>query len=66
MMRSVRFGRLCEYHPGFQWLTGLTAVNYHTLTDFRVQHQAALNVLFSEVLALLSGEGIVTLGPAMK
>ena len=29
--------RLCEYHPGFQWLTGMNPINHHTLSDFRVR-----------------------------
>ena len=57
--------RLCEYHPGFQWLTGLVPVNHHTLTDFRVKHKEALDQLFSEVLALLSLDGIITLERVM-
>jgi transposase len=28
--------RRCGYHPAYQWLTGLEAVHYHTLSDFRV------------------------------
>jgi transposase len=46
-------GRLCEYDPGYQWLTGLEPINYHTLTDFRVKHKDALDALFIEVLGLL-------------
>ena len=42
--------RLCEYHPAYQWLTGLEAVNYHSLSDFRTRHQEALSQLFTEVL----------------
>lgn len=54
-------GRLCEYDPAYQWLTGLEAVNYHTLTDFRVKYQEALDELFIEVLGLLSAEGLISL-----
>jgi transposase len=32
--------RRCEYHPAYQWLTGCEGVNHHSLSDFRVQHQA--------------------------
>src|SRR5436309_5514653 len=42
--------RLCEYHPAYQWLTGMEVVNYHTLADFRVAHQQALDRLVIEVL----------------
>ena len=53
--------RRCEYDPAFQWLTGLTEVNYHTLADFRVQKQKELDELFTQVLAALSKEGLITL-----
>lgn len=57
--------RLCEYHPAYQWLTGLETINYHSLSDFRVEHQAALDELFTQVLGLLSAEGLVTLQRVM-
>jgi transposase len=53
--------RRCEYHPAYQWLTGLEAVNHHTLSDFRVQHQEALEELFAQVLGVLSSDGLITL-----
>jgi transposase len=57
--------RLCEYDPAYQWLTGMEAVNYHTLSDFRVGHKEALDELFSEVLGLLSAEGLISLERVM-
>jgi transposase len=53
--------RRCAYDPAFQWLTGLGEVNYHTLADFRVEHQEALDELFARALGVLSAEGLVTL-----
>jgi transposase len=58
-------GRLCEYHPAYQWLTGLEVVNYHTLADFRIRHKEALDQLFIEVLGVLSHEGLITLQRVM-
>jgi len=58
-------GRLCEYDPAYQWVTGLEPVNYHTLSDFRVDHQDALDELFIEVLGLLSVEGLISLERVM-
>jgi transposase len=58
-------GRLCEYHPAYQWLTGLEVVNYHTLADFRIHHREALDRLFIEVLGVLSHEGLITLQRVM-
>src|ERR1035437_384340 len=58
--------RRCEYDPAFQWLTGLQEVNYHTLADFRVERQKELDELFTQVLAALSKEGLVTLEQVMQ
>lgn len=57
--------RLCGYEPGCQWLTGLEVINHHTLSDFRVDHQRALDDLFTQVLGVLSAEGLVTLEQVM-
>lgn len=57
--------RLCEYDPGFQWLTGMNVVNHHSLSDFRVDHGRALENLFIEILAVLSGEGLISLERVM-
>ena len=53
--------RRCEYEPAFQWLCGLEPIGYHTLADFRSDHQAALGNLFVQVLGMLSAEGLITL-----
>jgi transposase len=58
--------RRCQYDPAYQWLTGLEAINYHTLSDFRVQHQQALDQLFTQVLAVLSQAGWITLQRVMQ
>lgn len=58
--------RRCEYDPAFQWLTGLQEVNYHTLSDFRVGRQQELDELFTQVLATLSQEGLITLKQVMQ
>lgn len=57
--------RLMEYHPGFQWLSGMRVVNHHTLSDFRIRHAKALDGLFTQVLGILSAEGLVTLERVM-
>jgi transposase len=53
--------RQCEYEPGFQWLCALDPVNHHSLSDFRVDFQEALTELFTQVLGVLSAEGLITL-----
>ena len=57
--------RRCGYDPGFQWLTGLQEVNYHTLADFRVGYKRELDELFVQALGLLSTEGLITLERVM-
>src|ERR1700682_1972318 len=58
--------RRCEFDPAFQWLTGLEEVNYHTLASFRVEKQQELDELFTQVLAALSKEGLITLEQVMQ
>jgi Transposase DDE domain len=41
-------------------------VNYHTLADFRVEKQNELDELFTQVLAALSKEGLITLEQVMQ
>src|ERR1700674_837414 len=58
--------RRCEYDPAFQWLTGLAEVNHHTLASFRVERQKELDELFTQLLAALSKEGLITLEQVMQ
>lgn len=53
--------RRCGYDPRYQWLTGMQEVNHHTLSDFRIQHQEALDELFTQLLAVLEQEELITL-----
>jgi transposase len=53
--------RLCEYHPAYQWATGLQEINYHTISDFRTNNREALDQLFMSSLAILSQTGLVEL-----
>ena len=57
--------RLCDYHPAYQWLTGMEVVNYHTLADFRIHHKKALDRLFIGVLGVLSHQGLISLKRVM-
>lgn len=51
--------RLCKESRPFQWLCGGVSVNHHTLSDFRVDHGAALDALFTRILATLVEKGLV-------
>lgn len=57
--------RRLQYDPVFQWLAGLEAINYHTLSDFRVAYDAELRELFANTLGVLSAEGLVSLERVM-
>jgi len=57
--------RLCEYHPAYQWLAGLEVVNHHTLADFRVHYREGLDRLFTDVLGVLSHQGLISLKRVM-
>lgn len=51
--------RLCGCHDAYRWLCGGVAVNYHTLNDFRVGHERALDELFTRLLATLVHHDVV-------
>jgi transposase len=53
--------RLCSQHDAYRWLRGGVPVNYHTLSDFRTDHETALDELFTQVLAVMLQQGLVTL-----
>jgi transposase len=54
-----QLSRLCEMHDAYRWLCGGVSVNYHTLNDFRVGHEKALDKLFTQVLATLMAHKVV-------
>ena len=56
-----RLARLSEEHDAYRWLRGGVPVNYHLLADFRVAHQAELDALLTQTIALLLSEQLVTL-----
>jgi transposase len=53
--------RRCNYHPAYQWLTGMQSVNYHSLASFRVQYKEALDGLFAQLLAVMQSQGLIEL-----
>jgi transposase len=52
--------RLCGRDLSFKWMCGGLGMNYHTLNDFRVGHQEALDKLFTQVLGKLVHGGLVS------
>ncbi len=57
--KARQLDRLCHEHDAYRWLRGGVPINYHMLSDFRVEHGQALNDLLSEVLAAMMAEGLV-------
>jgi transposase len=53
--------RLCTQHLAYQWLCGGVSVNYHSLADFRVQHERDLDGLLTQQVAGLMAAGLVPL-----
>jgi transposase len=53
--------RLCVRDLAYIWLCGGVTMNYHTLSDFRVGYQEALEQLLTEVLGRLLHAGLVRL-----
>lgn len=53
--------RLCVEHIAYRWMCGGVRVNYHTLADFRVEHEDYLEGLLVEGAASLMTEGLVHL-----
>lgn len=51
--------RLCGVHDAYRWIAGGVSLNYHTINDFRVSHEAALDDLFTQIVAALVKQGLV-------
>jgi transposase len=50
---------LCVDHLAYIWLCGGVTMNYHTLSDFRVDHEEALDHLFTQIVQRLAEAGLV-------
>jgi transposase len=53
--------RLIGTDDAFRWIVGDQTVSHSRLSEFRVGHGAALDTLFTDVLAVLLSKGLVTL-----
>jgi len=51
--------RRCEESAPFRWLCGGVSVNHRLLSDFRTDHGAALDELFTQVIASLVDKDVV-------
>jgi transposase len=51
--------RLCVEHVAYIWLCGGVTMNYHSLSDFRTRHAAAVDALMTQVLGRLHHAGLI-------
>lgn len=58
--------RLTLAHDAYRWICGGVQVNYHTLSDCRVDHGAVLDELLTDSLAALMAVGVVKLKRAAQ
>jgi transposase len=56
-----RLDQMCRHHLAYQWLAGGVSLNYHTLSDFRVDHLELLDELFTDTIACFQQEGLIAL-----
>jgi transposase len=53
--------RLCRDHQVYRWLCGGVSMNYHSLSDFRIDHLAVLERLLAQGVASMVDAGLVSL-----
>ena len=53
--------RLTQDHDAYRWICGGVQVNYHTLSDFRAEHEAVFDDLLTDSVAALLAVGAVKL-----
>ena len=59
--KARQLDRLCNEHDAYRWLCGGVPINYHMLSDFRVEHRQSLDALMTKILAAMMAEGFVSL-----
>jgi len=57
--KGRELNRLCVESLPYIWLCGGVRVNYHTLSDFRVEYEEALDDLMNQLLDKLNGAGLI-------
>ena len=53
--------RLCERDDAYRWICGGVGVNYHSLADFRTEHEGWLDAQLTRSIASLLDRNLVTL-----
>lgn len=59
--KARELDRLCKRDFRYLWILGEVTVNYHTLSDFRVQNGDFLNQVLVDTVATLVDQGLVPL-----
>jgi transposase len=55
-----QLARLCIESDPYKWLCGGVSLNYHTLNNFRVDHEEALDDLLTQMIAVLTQAQVVS------
>src|SRR5579863_214772 len=55
-----QIAELCQRDIAYQWMCGTVSVNHHTLSDFQTGFEKDLDALLSQLLAVLTHQGLVT------
>lgn len=63
---SRQVEHLIEQEPALMWLCGLRTMSHATLANFRKDHKAELDDLFTQLLALLETAGAIKLDRVMQ
>lgn len=50
--------RLTREHDAYRWIRGRVQLDYHTLSDFRVRYERALDELLTESVAMMTCKGV--------
>jgi transposase len=58
---SREIERLMQWEPGLMWLGGIETVNHASLNEFRKSKKEALDEMFTQLLVMLEGAGLVDL-----
>lgn len=51
----------CESHDAYRWICGGVSMNHHTLSDFRTEHEQAIDDLLTQVIAALVQKDVIKL-----
>jgi transposase len=52
--------RLCESDDAYRWICGGVSLNYHTINDFRVDHEKAIDDLLTQMIAALLSADLIS------